>query len=147
MGRYVVEGLLGPGGVTETYLARLSDDPGASDRLFALKLLRRDRVPEPVFAEVARRFVAAGQRLREFQRPGFGRVVDVADQGEATFIVSEYLPGHDLERLLEMSRAEGREHTGVEPELAGLIGAEVARLLQVAHTAKPSFAPTSNCCK
>ena len=140
MGRYVVEGLLGPGGVTETYLARLPDDAGASDRLFALKLLRRDRVPEPVFTEVARRFVAAGQRLREFQRPGFGKVVDVADQGEATFIVSEYLPGHDLERLLEMSRAEGQARPGVEPGLAGLVGAEVARLLQIAHAAKPSFA-------
>jgi hypothetical protein len=139
MGRYVVEGLLGPGGVTETYLARLSDDAGASDRLFALKLLRRDRVPESVFPEVARRFVAAGQRLRGFQRPGFGKVVDVSDEGEATFIVGEYFPGHDLERLLALSCAEGRGRIGVAPELAGLLGAEVARLLQVAHTAKPSF--------
>ncbi len=139
LGRYVVEGLLGPGGVTETYLARLYDEP-AAERLFALKLLRQDRVAPPAFAEVARRFLEAGRRLRDFQRPGFAKVIDLSEPGEVPFIVSEHVPGYDLERLLEMSRAEGQERPGVDPELAGLIGAEIARLLQVAHAAKPSFA-------
>jgi hypothetical protein len=138
MGRYVVEGLLGPGGVTETYLARLPDDSGeAAGQLFALKLLRRDRVPEAAYARVAQGFIAAGQRLRDWQRPGFGKVVDVSGDVESTFIVTEYVPGHDLTRLLEMSRAEGQGRAGMDPELAGLVGAEIARLLQVGHAAQP----------
>jgi hypothetical protein len=136
MGRYVVEGLLGPGGVTETYLARLSDESSA-ERLFALKLLRADRVPEAAFAVVAARFVAAGRRLLELRRPGFANVVEVSDDPAATFIVSELVPGHDLGRLLALSKAEGGERAGVDPALVGLVGAEIARLLQVAHTLKP----------
>jgi hypothetical protein len=140
MGRYIVEGLLGPGGATETYLARLPDDSGAAaGQLFALKLLRRDRIPEAALAGVVARFVAAGQRLREFQRPGFGKVLDVFNDAAATFIVTEHVPGCDLARLLEMSLAEGENRSAVEPTLAGLIGAEVARLLQIAHSAKPSL--------
>lgn len=141
IGGYVVEGLLGPGGVTETYLARLPEDsPKASGQLFALKRLRQDRIPEPAFAEVAQRFVAAGRRLADFHRPGFGRVLDVFADPSATFIVTEYVAGHDLARLLDMSRAEGQGRTGAEPGLAGLIGAEIARLLQIGHAAKPSLA-------
>ncbi|MBN2574870.1 MAG: PEGA domain-containing protein [Deltaproteobacteria bacterium] len=140
MGRYVVEGLLGPGGVTETYLARLPEDAGGvAGQLFALKLLRRDRIPEGALAQVAARFVAAGRRLREFQRPGFGKVVDVSTDPSATFIVTEHVPGYDLARLLEMSLAEAEGRTGVDPDLAGLIGAEIARLLQVGHSARPSL--------
>ena len=138
IGGYVVEGLLGPGGVTETYLARLPEDAAkASGQLFALKRLRQDRIPETAFAEVAQRFVAAGRRLADFHRPGFGKVLDVSADPSATFIVTEYVAGHDLARLLDMSRAEGR--TGADPGLAGLIGAEIARLLQMGHAAKPSL--------
>jgi serine/threonine protein kinase len=145
MGRYIVEGQLGPGGVTETYLARLAEDPGKKSgageagQLFALKLLRPDRVAEGAFPEAARRFVAAGQQLRGFHRPGFGRVVDVSDDPSATFIVTEHAAGHDLARLMELSQAEGRGRAGVDPVLAGLLGSEIARLLHVGHAARPSF--------
>ncbi len=145
MGRYIVEGQLGPGGVTETYLARLDEDSGKKSgageagQLFALKLLRSDRVAEGAFPEAARRFVAAGQQLRGFHRPGFGRVVDVSDDPSATFIVTEHAAGHDLARLMELSQAEGRGRAGVDPVLAGLLGSEIARLLHVGHAAKPSF--------
>src|SRR5512140_1140347 len=106
MGGYVVEGLLGPGGVTETYLAR-PQEASVSDELFALKLLRADRVAEDALATVGGRFVAAGRRLLELRRPGFAKVVEVSDEAGATFIVSELVPGHDLERVLALSRAEG----------------------------------------
>ena len=140
MGRYIVEGLLGPGGATETYLARLPDEAGqATGQLFALKLLRQDRVAEAALPEVARRFVTAGQRLRDFQRPGFGKVVDVCGDSENIFIVSEYVTGHDLARLLELSRVEAQGRSGVDADLVGLLGAEIARLLHVGHAAKPGL--------
>src|SRR5664279_3027415 len=116
-GRYVLEGLLGPGGVTETYLARLAaDEVGSSaGQLFALKLLRPDRVPEGSFAKVAGRFVSAGRQLRDFRRPGFGKVVEVSDDPSATFIVTEQVVGCDLARLIETNRAESGERVGLDP--------------------------------
>ena len=143
MGRYVIEGLLGPGGVTETYLAQLPDEPGEASggprQLFALKLLRQDRVPEGVFPEAARRFAAAGRQLVGFHRPGLGKVVEVSDDPAATFIVTEHVAGHDLARMMEMGQAEVPGRAGVDPALAGLLGAEIARLLYVGHAAKPSL--------
>lgn len=142
MGKYVVDGLLGPGGVTETYLVHLEAKPGAGPEapveLFALKLLRPDRVPEGNFAPVAGRFLAAGRQLRDFHRPGFCRVVDVCDAQPSPCIVSEYITGRDLGRLLEACQNEGK--AGVHPLLVGLIGSEIARLLHVGHSAKPVFA-------
>jgi serine/threonine protein kinase len=140
LGKYVIEGLLGPGGVTETYLAHpaAGSGPGPSeDAIVALKLLRRDRVAESSFAKVAERFVSTGRQLRDFHRPGFCKVVDVSDDPAATFVVSEYIAGSDLTRIVDLGRSEGAEPNRVSPELVGLIGSEIARLLHVGHSAKP----------
>lgn len=143
LGKYIVEGILGPGGVTETYLARLAPDAmgestqAMAGKLFALKLLRSDCVEVGDFAKVARRFLAAGRQLRDFHRPGFGKVVDLSDDPAATFIVTEYIGGTDLARLAEQSRAGRTDGAAVDPDLAGLIGSEIARHLHVGHSAKP----------
>lgn len=143
-GKYVLEGLLGPGGVTETYLARLAiqvQDSADSvpGQLFALKLLRPDRVPDGTFAQVADRFLSAGRQLRDFHRPGFGKVVDISDDPAATYIVAKYLAGCDLARLIEINWAEGQGRAGLDPVLAGLLCSEIARLLHVGHSARPPF--------
>jgi Protein kinase domain/PEGA domain len=143
LGKYIVEGLLGPGGVTETYLARLAlnaedgSTQGMAGKLFALKLLRADRVNAGDFAKVAQRFVAAGRQLRDFRRPGFGKVVDLSEDPTATFIVTEHVGGTDLARLAEQSRGGRTTGPVVDPVLAGLMGSEIARLLHVGHSAKP----------
>jgi len=143
LGQYIVEGLLGPGGLTETYLAHLAPDAtgefaqAMAGQLFALKLLRSDRVAAGDYAKVAQRFLDAGRQLREFHRPGFGKVVDLSDDPAATFIVTEHIGGTDLARLAEQSRAGRSDGTVVDPVLAGLIGSEIARLLHVGHSAKP----------
>ena len=143
LGKYIVEGLLGPGGVTETYLAHLAPDAcGASakemaGKLFALKLLRADRIAESSYAKIAQRFLAVGRQLRDFHRPGFGKVIDLSEDPAATFIVTEHVAGCDLARVVEQGRAVGTGGAGVDPVLAGLIGSEIARVLQVGHAAKP----------
>jgi len=143
LGKYIVEGLLGPGGVTETYLAHLAPEVSGksanemSGKLFALKLLRADRVEERDYARVAQRFLAAARQLRDFHRPGYGKVVEVSEDPAIAFIVTEYVAGRDLASVLEQSRAVGDNGPGIDPILAGLIGSEVARLLQVGHTARP----------
>jgi serine/threonine-protein kinase len=143
LGKYIVEGLLGPGGLTETYLAQLAPDAAGefagatAGKLFALKLLRSDRVSASDYAKVAQRFLDAGRQLRDFHRPGFGKVVDLSGDPAATFIVTEHVGGTDLARLAELSRGGRTEGAVVEPALAGLIGSEIARVLHVGHSAKP----------
>ncbi|HEY5285404.1 MAG TPA: protein kinase [Polyangia bacterium] len=143
LGKYIVEGILGPGGVTETYLAHLAPDahgefaPAMAGGLVALKLLRADCVAAKAYASIARRFLAAARQLRDFHRPGFGKVVDVSDDPAATFMVTEHVAGYDLVRVLEQSRRGNAEGSGIDPVLAGLIGAEIARILHVGHVAKP----------
>jgi serine/threonine protein kinase len=143
LGKYIVEGLLGPGGVTETYLAHLASDAcgeigqGAAETMVALKLLRSDRIAEPDYAKVAQRFLAAGKQLRDFHRPGFCKVVGLSDDPAATFIVTEHVAGTDLARFVEQSRGARSDVALVDPVLAGLIGSEIARLMHVGHSAKP----------
>jgi hypothetical protein len=143
LGKYVVEGLLGPGGVSETYLAHLAPDArgdagqGGTETLVALKLLRSDRIAEGGYDDVARRFLAAGRQLRDFRRPGFAKVIDLSDDPASTFVVTEHVAGTDLARLVEQSRGGHSDGTVVEPTLAGMLGSEIARLLYVGHSAKP----------
>ncbi len=143
LGKYIVEGLLGPGGVSETYLAHLAPDAsgepgqGRTETLVALKLLRSDRIAENAYADVARRFLAAGRQLRDFHRPGFAKVVDLSEDPASVFVVTEHVSGTDLARLVEQSRGGRSDGTVVDPTLAGLIGSEIARLLYVGHSAKP----------
>lgn len=139
-GKFVIEGLLGPGGVTETYLAREADKKADSRRpakLFAVKLLRQDRVPKDAWTEVAARFLAAGRQLQGFHRPGLGKVIEVFEDPSTCFIASEHVAGRDLARLVETCREETGQ--GINPVFAGLICAEVARLLHVGHVAKPTL--------
>jgi len=143
LGQYIVEGLLGPGGVTETYVARLAPDAQGdfagtlAGRILALKLLRSDRITEKDFPKVAQRFLAAGKQLRDFHRPGFGKVVDLSDDPSATFVVTDFVAGTDLARLVEQTRTTRLGGAAVDATLAGLIGSEIARLLHVGHSAKP----------
>jgi serine/threonine protein kinase len=145
LGNYIVEGLLGPGGVTETYLAHLAPDvrddslQNLAGKLFALKLLRSDRVESGSYAKVAQRFLAAGRQLRDFHRPGFGKVVDLSADPAATFIVTEHVAGTDLASLVAQSQGERSASAALDPVLAGLIGSEIARILHVGHSAKPSL--------
>ncbi len=141
LGKYIVEGLLGPGGVSETYLAHLAPDACGESRegetLVALKLLRSDRIAENRYADVARRFLAAGRQLRDFHRPGFAKVVDLSDDPASIFVVTEHVAGTDLARLVEQSPVGRSDGAVVDPTLAGLMGSEIARLLYVGHSAKP----------
>lgn len=135
----MVEGLLGPGGVTETYLAHRTDASATEASVFAVKLLRPDRIADGMHAEARRRFVGAAIQLRDFHRPGFAKVVEVSDDAAATFMASEIVPGHDLVRLVEHHRAGRAAADGavVSPAFVALVAIQIARLLHVAHVAKP----------
>ncbi len=130
-GKYAVEDLLGPGGVTETYRVRRGDDPDEPQTpRFALKLLRADRAGER-HEEVASRFMHAADRSAAAAVGGVARVIDISD-GDPTFMVTELLTGADLNGVLDRLPldAPSREFAAA----VDYIGARLARILADAHT-------------
>jgi serine/threonine protein kinase len=142
-GKYTISGILGPGGVTETYLAHR---PEEAEHLYALKLLRSDRVEPEQLAAAGRRFFRAGRQLIGLIRPGLCPILEVSDDPKLSYLVSEYVPGSDLKCLMDLGIGEARPNRPcLDPLLVSLIGAEVARILHTIHLSKPALAHLNLC--
>ncbi|MGH2957753.1 MAG: protein kinase domain-containing protein, partial [Solirubrobacterales bacterium] len=120
-GRYRVQRFLGQGGRKRVYLAR---DP-ASDREVAVALFDTEGVAAAVQAR-AHREAEAMRKLGD--HPHVVTVHDTGEQDGNPFIVSEYMPGGDVESLLA---AEGGR---LEVTRAVEIAADVTRALEHAHS-------------
>lgn len=119
--RYRLLEFLGQGGRKRVYLA---EDASASERV-AVALFDTEGVAAAVQAR-ARREAEAMRKLGDHPH-----VVSVLDSGEhvgSPFIVSEYMPGGDVDALLASSG--GR----LEVERAVAIAADVTRALEHAHS-------------
>lgn len=118
VGRYVVERLIGAGGMGEVYLARDTD----LGRPVALKVLPADVVEDDVRRERLRREARLAAAL---SHPHVATVFEVLDHGGTIVLAMEYVPGPSLRRLVA---------SGPLP-LARLlrIGAQVADALAAAH--------------
>ncbi|MDZ4695783.1 MAG: protein kinase [Deltaproteobacteria bacterium] len=126
-GDYEVEKQLGPGGVTETYRAHRH---GNDDQPVALKLLRGDRVGKD--PRIASLFVNLGLRNGELKVPGVARVLEVSGDPGASFVITEYVPGVNLESLWDNAVAGG----GLDANLVSAIGSQIARILTALHERK-----------
>jgi serine/threonine-protein kinase len=94
-GKYVVERLLGQGGMAFVIAARHLH----LDQTVAIKLLRPDTIEQP---EVVQRFLREARAASRIESPHITRVLDVDTlDGGAPFIVMEYLEGADLARVLQ----------------------------------------------
>jgi len=121
-GRYRVERFLGQGGRKRVYLARDTD----ADRDVAVAMFETEGVEETVLAR-ARREAQAMRRLGE--HPHVVTVYDAGEEAGRPYIVSRYMPGGDVETMLD--GAEGRR---LEVERALEIAADVCRALEHAHS-------------
>jgi len=120
-GRYVVEGLLGSGGMGCVVRARHRD----LGELRAIKLLRPDRRLAP---EAQRRLLREARAAAQIQSSHVVRVMDVASDGPgAPYIVMEYLEGENLSARLRRAP--------VAPDLAARIVVETCEALAEAHRA------------
>ncbi len=116
--RYVVQQLIGLGGMAEVYRAR--DERLA--RPVALKVLRSRYSHDPV---VRARFEEEARAAAHVSHPHVVAVYDAGEDDSKAFIVMELVEGETLHRLISRGR--------VEPGHARSIGLEVLDALRAAH--------------
>jgi tRNA A-37 threonylcarbamoyl transferase component Bud32 len=115
-GRYRITRHIARGGMAEVYLAH--DD--LLDRPVAVKVLFPELARDPAFVERFRREAQSAARLNH---PNIVSVYDFGEDGEAFYIVMEYVAGQTLS---DMIRAEGAMAPGHAIDLAAQIAAGLA---------------------
>jgi len=94
IGAYEITGKIGHGGMGIVYLARDT----RLDRPVAIKMLAPKYTGNPQFRERLRREARAAARL---SHPGIATVYSFEESGDALYIVSEYVQGSPLSKLIE----------------------------------------------
>ncbi len=98
-GRYLIQGLLGQGGMGVVYAAidQYRLDRSSDDQKVALKLLHTEVIKRPrLFAELRREF----QHLQSLSHPNIVRVHEFDRDGDLAFFTMEYLSGALLSQVL-----------------------------------------------
>jgi serine/threonine-protein kinase len=128
VGRYEPMALLGQGGTSSVYLARVTG-AGGFERRLALKVLRphlaRDERQRTIFLDEAR-------VVSCIDHPNVIQILDLGAAGDQIFIAMEHVDGDDLESTIAHLRAAGRY---VPVEIAVAILQRICAGLHAAHTA------------
>jgi hypothetical protein len=117
--RYEIEATLGEGGMARVY--RGTD--GVLGRPVAIKVLADRYTNDATFVT---RFRREAQAAAALNHPNVVSVFDTGDDGQAHYIVMEYVPGQTLADVL---KREGP----LEPDRAARIAEDVGTALQAAH--------------
>jgi eukaryotic-like serine/threonine-protein kinase len=117
--RYQIEATLGEGGMARVY--RGTD--GVLGRPVAIKVLADRYANDDTFVT---RFRREAQAAAALNHPNVVSVFDTGDDGQAHYIVMEYVPGQTLADVL---KREGP----LDPDRAARIAEDVATALQAAH--------------
>ena len=105
IGRYVVLGLVGRGGMGDVYAAY---DPEL-DRKIAVKLLRARASAGQSTSEGRTRLLREAQAIAKLSHPNVVVVYDVGTFGEAVFIAMEFIDGDTVRYWLNVSPRDWRE--------------------------------------
>jgi hypothetical protein len=117
--RYVLEGLIGRGGMADVYRAH----DRVLDRSVAVKLMRGVATGETERA----RFTNEARTLARLRHPGLVTVLDAATTDDEPYLVMELVAGPNL--------AERCRGTALDPTRVAAIGAQLADALGHAHAA------------
>ena len=120
-GRYRIQRFLGRGGRKRVYLA----DDAEQNREVAVAVFETEGVEETVLARARREALAMG-KLGD--HPNIVSVYDTGEEDGKPYIVSRYLPGGDVERLLAST-----DDRRLEIDRALAIASDVTRALEHAH--------------
>jgi eukaryotic-like serine/threonine-protein kinase len=120
--RYEIRSFLGRGGRKDVFLA----DDSKADREVAVALFSTEGLGEGVLAR-ARREMQAMEKLGD--HPHVVTVFDTGEHDGRPYIVSRYMPGGDVQRLLASS-----DHGRLEVGQAVAIAIDVCRALEHAHS-------------
>ncbi|MBP9112239.1 MAG: serine/threonine protein kinase [Polyangiaceae bacterium] len=128
LGPYVVESLLGEGGMATVYGAFL----GARDRKYALKVLKVERRLASKATdrhEIRERFLREGRAAQELDHPHIVRVFEVREDQDELFLVMEYVNGEAFAEILNGIR---KRSIPVATKVCWL--KELAEALEYAHS-------------
>lgn len=104
-GRYRLRRVIGQGGMGNVYLA---DDLRLQGRLCAVKEVIHDpHLPEHLLAEARQQFLREATVLARLDHPNLPKVSDFFSEGLRDYLVMDYVPGQDLESLVEAARRRG----------------------------------------
>jgi serine/threonine-protein kinase len=121
LGKYTIIRLLGEGSMGRVYLARRRDLSGGE---VVVKVMHPEVAREPKFLELFEREMGV---MARFQHP---HVVQLYDSGTkdpgGPCIVMEYVPGTDLEHIIQRERR-------LKPERVGPLLGQLCSALQAAH--------------
>jgi outer membrane protein assembly factor BamB len=97
--RYLIQGVLGVGGMGSVYRARDLRFPNVT-KLVAVKEIL-NLAPDPSIREmIVKTFEREANILATLNHPSIPQIFDYFSQGDRSFLVQEYIEGKDLEALL-----------------------------------------------
>ncbi len=121
---------LGEGGMGEVYLGEDERGGVAEGRPVAIKSLRNDLNGSDAQLFL-RRFREEIEILRRLRAQGIPAFVDAFEQDDRSFLIMEYIEGHSLASLLDLSP------NGLRPSMVAEVGIHICRILQHLHSSVP----------
>ena len=127
-GRYALHGPLASGGTATVHFGRLLGTAGFA-RTVAIKRLHGDLLESP---EAVSKLLDEARLASRIRHPNVVATLDMVAGEEEVFLVSEYVPGESLARLLSAARDRGEM---VPVHIATAMVCDVLQALHAAHGA------------
>ncbi len=128
--RYLVQGVLGIGGMSAVYRARDLHFPNVV-KLVAIKEMVNRALDPIVRSTIVRNFEREANLLASLDHRAIPRIYDYFSVNERSYLVEEYVNGHDLETVINNSTEAIAEERVVRWAI------ELCDVLQFLHTHKP----------
>lgn len=126
-GRYVLEGRIAVGGMSEVFLARPAHGASPAAQLVIKRLL-----PDIVEDPHARDTFALEARLQSAARhPNIVQIFETGEHAGEPYIAMEYVPGVDAFRVMRRSQVE---HRPIRPAVAVYVARELCKALALVHS-------------
>ena len=123
-GKYVVESVIGQGGMSNVYLAR----DIRLGKSWAVKEINPYTCDH--FSQVSETLISEAEILTRLDHPGFPRIVDIFRRDSSVIIVMDYIRGRNMVDLL-------KERGPFEEKQVVRWGIELAGVLSYLHSRKP----------